>query len=158
MYCSFIYIPSQPLVNAHKRTHVRMHCTPHCTYAHKHTAVAICEGYSCRGMTVFIQGQQADSVTFSSEKMINATIYIGMRKRKSGKRCCTRSSQRAKGRGSNTYIQGSILHTVSTRTEMMVIMNLISDDLSVKKKEKKKSPQFILTCLIESNIKRERKR
>lgn len=31
---------------------------------------------------MFIQGYQADSVTFSLEKMINATIYIGTRRRK----------------------------------------------------------------------------
>lgn len=79
-YCSFIYVPSQPLVrlkDRHTHTHTVLY-----TSRQTHMTVVICEGYSCNRMTVFTQGEQADSVTFSFEKMINATIHIRKRKKK----------------------------------------------------------------------------
>lgn len=88
-------------------------------------------------MMVFINGKQADSLTFSLEKMINATIYIGMRKQKKKKKCYTVPSQRAE-----TFVATYATSCLSSshcaafvclqeRVEITVIMNLISDALSV---------------------------
>lgn len=79
---SSFYLPSSPLARHKDARWDTLHTAHTEANTHTHKAVEVREGYSCRRMMQFINGKQADSLTFSLEKMINATRYIGMRKQK----------------------------------------------------------------------------
>ena len=70
-------------------------------------------------------------MTFSLEKMINATIYIGTRKKeKVLKKVLNYSFTESRG-FVFTYTYGATFLCLQERVEIAVIMNLISNALSV---------------------------
>lgn len=61
-------------------------------------------------MTVFINGERAEPLTFSSEKMINAATYMGTRKQEKKKKRREPQSRRARTSGATCATPAVALH------------------------------------------------